>query len=168
MSFAFLIIRINNYLFFFFFSLSQQPEDQQTEELKAAKQTKRGASAQLTQDLIDENTEYVPKIQPTVTRKKSAFNRISEMIAKSPILEPLRSDNFYFFSSFLTSHPFLCVSIPFGYFLFTRFDTKYITNHNYYFTNQITHNNTISTNNTKTNTTNTNTINNNDKKQYQQ
>ena len=28
---------------------------------------------------------------PNVTRKKSTFNRITEMITKSPILEPLRS-----------------------------------------------------------------------------
>ena len=28
-----------------------------------------------------------------VSRKKSAFNRITDMITKSPILEPLRSSN---------------------------------------------------------------------------
>ncbi len=88
--------------------------------MKATKATKRQPSAQVVDDSIVEEGEYVPKVQPAVTRKKSTFNRLTEMITKSPILEPLRSENF-FILSFIYSHPIFCISLPFSLFVLTGF-----------------------------------------------
>ena len=53
----------------------------------------------------DVHTEKVA----TITRKKSTFNKITEMITNSPILEPLRSEHPRFFNTFSYFH---LISLP--------------------------------------------------------
>jgi hypothetical protein len=56
--------------------------------------------------------------EAAVTRKKSTLNRITEMITKSPILEPLRSENSFFFF-ILHTKAFFFVSLPLTFVLIT-------------------------------------------------
>jgi hypothetical protein len=52
------------------------------------------------------------KAASNLTRKKSAFNRITDMITKSPILEPLRSEKKIYFLFLFNLNPFFCISLP--------------------------------------------------------
>ncbi len=62
---------------------------------------------------IDEATKTdSKKPASSLTRKKSAFNRITDMITKSPILEPLRSEKKILFLFLFNLNPFFCISLP--------------------------------------------------------
>ncbi len=83
----------------------------------------RNAKRQSKQDEDDSTEEAPAKKSSTgvtkpasgatgITRKKSAFNRITDMIAKSPILEPLRSENKFYVFILFNLNPFFCFTFP--------------------------------------------------------
>ena len=89
----------------------------------SSKPRAKKTSQDVFENIMEEDALYLSKPQvAAVSRKKSTFNRLTEMIAKSPILEPLRSESlFLFHNRSLYLNTFACLSLPLTLVILTSF-----------------------------------------------